>query len=281
MTGTSNDDLFKVNGLVAVITGGGSGLGRMMARALADQGARKVFVVGRRLDKLQETAFGFENIIPLTGDVTDKESLKAIADQVKADMGYINVLAVNSGVAGPSIQSLQQNPTIAQVQEHLWSYDSDAINNVFAVNNTGAFFTMVAFLELLDAGNKAGNREGIQSQVIFTASLAGLTRALTTGAAYIPSKAAIVQLTKLFSTFLAKYQIRVNAVAPGIYPSEMTEGVTDRPGFNVGTIPAGRFGTEEDMRGNILFLTSRAGAYLNGFVLLSDGGRLGQMPATY
>lgn len=61
----------------------------------------------------------------------------------------------------------------------------------------------------------------------------------------------------------------------------MTAGMTDRPGFNVGTIPAKRFGTEEDMRGTVLFLASRAGAFTNGVVILTDGGRLGQMPASY
>lgn len=64
-------------------------------------------------------------------------------------------------------------------------------------------------------------------------------------------------------------------------PGEMTEGMTDRPGFNTSTIPAHRLGSEEDMRGAVLFLASRAGAYTNGMILLSDGGRLSQMPATY
>lgn len=79
---------------------------------------------------------------------------------------------------------------------------------------------MVAFLEMLDAGNKAQNVPGIQSQVIFTASIAGYSRSLSTGVAYVPSKAGTIQQVKLFSTYLAKYNIRVNGIAPGIYPSK-------------------------------------------------------------
>ncbi|KXT12542.1 hypothetical protein AC579_7481, partial [Pseudocercospora musae] len=271
MTVINNDDLFRVPDHVAVVTGAGSGLGRMMAHALASSGA-KVYIVGRRKEKLEETAAGYEKVIvPIQGDVTDKASLKSVADIVKSEVGYVNTVIVNSGHSGPNFSSeLRQKPSVAQIQEHFWSYSAADFNRVFELNNTGAFFTMVAFLELLDAGNKKQNTPGIGSQVIFTASIAGLTRALTTGAAYIPSKAALVQQTKLFSTFLSPYGIRVNALAPGIYPSEMTAGVTSVPGFNVATIPAGRLGTEEDMRGAILFLISRAGAYVNGLILLSE-----------
>ncbi|KAK4494872.1 hypothetical protein PRZ48_014228 [Zasmidium cellare] len=280
MANLDNNALFQVSGLVAVVTGGGSGLGRMMARALASNGAAKVYVIGRRLNKLEETAEGFSNITPIQGDATDKDSLKAAAERVKAESGYVNLVIANSGVSGPGVE-LPQNPSLAQIQDHFWSYNPQDLNNVWAVNNTGAFFTMVAFLELLDAGNKSQKTPGVQSQVIIIASIAGYSRSLATTVAYVPSKAASIQQVKLFSTFFAKHGIRVNGIAPGIYPSEMTEGITDRPGFNVGTIPAGRLGTEEDLRGTVLYLASRAGAYTNGAVLITDGGRLSQLPASY
>lgn len=218
MSNLTNDALFSVNGMVAIITGGGSGLGKMMAHALASNGAAKVYILGRRMDKLQEAAQGYPNIIPIQGDATDKDSLKAAADQIKTESGYVNLLICNSGVTGPTVE-LKQDPSISDIQEHFWSYSANDLNNVFAVNNTGAFFTMVAFLELLDAGNKAQNMSGIQSQVIFTASLAGYSRALSTGVSYVPSKAGTIQQMKMFSTFFAKHGIRVNGIAPGIYPS--------------------------------------------------------------
>lgn len=278
----SDSKLFQVPGQVAVITGAGSGLGRMMAHALAANGAHKVYILGRRLDKLQETASPYSNIIiPIQGDATSKDSLKSTADKIKSEVGYVNVLICNSGYVGPGMEGLPQNPTVSQIQEFFWSYDQKDFDKVFALNNTGSFFTMVAFLELLDVGNKKKNTPEISSQVVFTASIAGLTRMLSTGAAYIPSKAAVIQQTKLFSTFLGKYGIRVNAIAPGIYPSEMTQNMVGRAGFSVETIPVGRIGSEEDMRGSMLYLTSRAGAYANGLILLSDGGRVGQAPASY
>lgn len=221
MSTIDNNALFQVSGLVAVITGAGSGLGRMMAHALASNGAAKVYIIGRRLEKLQETANGYPNIFPIQGDATDKDSLKAAADHITAESGHVNLVICNSGVSGPSVQ-LPQDPSISQIQEQFWSYSPQDLNNVWAVNNTGAFFTLVAFLELLDAGNKSQNTPGIQSQIILTASIAGYSRALATTVAYVPSKAASIQQVKMFSTYLAKYGIRVNGIAPGIYPSKST-----------------------------------------------------------
>lgn len=94
-------DLFKVPSLVVVITGAGSGLGRMMAHALASNGAHKVYILGRREDKLVETAESYNNIYPISADITNKASLKAAADPTKSEVGFINVLVVNSGNTGP------------------------------------------------------------------------------------------------------------------------------------------------------------------------------------
>lgn len=215
----NDQKLFSVDKTVAVITGAGTGLGRMMAHALASNGAEKVYILGRREDKLKETAKGYNNIIPIQADATDKASLKSAADRIKSEVGYINVLIANSGVLGPSA-SIPQSGSIGDLQEHFWSYPENEMNRVFEVNNTGTFFTLVAFLELLHLGNETQNTPGIQSSVIFTASIAGFARVLTTDIAYLQSKAGALQATKTFSTLLAKWNIRVNAIAPGIYPSE-------------------------------------------------------------
>src|ERR1700753_2919270 len=98
--------LFSVNGLVAVITGGGSGLGAMMARALAVNGAAKVFIIGRREISLKEVASslpGIDSIVPIVGDVTSTDSLINCVERVKKQVGHVDVLIANSGITGPSI----------------------------------------------------------------------------------------------------------------------------------------------------------------------------------
>lgn len=215
--------LFQVPGQVAVITGGGTGIGHMMATALASNGAHKVYILGRRLEKLQEAASSHDNIVPLQCDVTDKDSLASAAERVKSEVGYVNLLAVNSGSVGPMLESLPEDPSIQQLQKGMWSWASEDLNKVYALNNTAAFFSAVAFLELLDAGNAPGKGPDYHSQILFTASLAGLARKLTTGVAYATSKAAAVHLAKSMSTFLAGHKIRSNALCPGIFPSKSAD----------------------------------------------------------
>merc|ERR1712000_258873 len=152
-------NLFNVNGLVAVITGGGSGLGRMMARALAANGALKVFVIGRREESLKETADSIPGgrIVPLVGDVTSKESLQQCVDKVKAEVDSIDVLVANSGISGPPVPTVDSNREpigIEQLTKNMWNPDPTAVTSTYAVNITGVHFTVAAFLPLLDAANK-------------------------------------------------------------------------------------------------------------------------------
>merc|ERR1711939_869819 len=120
-----------------------------------------------------------------------------------------------------------------------------------------------------------------KSQVIATSSIGGFNRAVPGGFAYGQSKAATTHLMKQLATGLAPFGIRSNTLAPGLFPSELAAGIIGDGVFPRSVIPLERVGTEEDMAGVILFLTSRAGAYLTGTVLLVDGGRLSLMLATY
>ena len=209
--------LFKVPSMIAVVTGGGTGLGLMIAKALALNGAHKVYILGRRLAKLQEAAKAspHENILPLQCDVTSKDELAAAAVHIQREDGYINLIAVNSGTGGPSMAGVPDKPSVGQFKDFCWQWDPQEFNNTFAVNNTAAFFTSIAFLELLDAGNKRGNVPGVSSQVIITASIAAYLRRVFSGFAYVMSKAAAASLAKSLSTMLAPYGIRCNAFAPG------------------------------------------------------------------
>ncbi|KAF7194352.1 Short-chain dehydrogenase/reductase SAT3 [Pseudocercospora fuligena] len=298
------EEIFNVNGLVAVITGGGSGLGLYAARALDANGAKAVYIVGRREQTLKDAAKTGVNgtIKPIVGDVTDKESLLRVVDQVRKEQGFINLLFANAGVMGPSHSQVIANgnkPSIKEFQEAMLKPDISEYTQAQHVNNSGVFYTSMAFLDLLDAGNKKKNVPQ-DSQILVTSSIAGFSRFLASSFAYSTSKAAVTHLVKMLSTNFAQlgFRIRVNVIAPGLYPSEMTEGTTSKLARHAGVeghegahdgahvmdldrSPAGRTGSEEDFAGTVLYMVSRAGAYLNGETLVTDGGRLAQLPGVY
>ncbi|KAL2128584.1 hypothetical protein VTI74DRAFT_8997 [Chaetomium olivicolor] len=304
MGSTSNLDaasLFRVDGMVAVITGGGTGIGLTMARALATNGASRVYLLGRRPEPLQAAAAEFPStFVPLPCDVTSAASLQSAVDHITAREGYINLLIANSGIGGPHGY---WNPALplSAVRSNLFTQEvMDGMTATMQVNVTGAFFTIVAFLELLDAGNKqalkggfgkplaeGGDAPSVQSQVIVTGSIAAYSRMPMSSPAYAGSKAAVVHLAKQASSNLARYGIRVNALAPGLFPSELAKGMIgdrdpskedyDHPKF----IPSRRFGGDEEMAGTLLYLAGRPGAYCNGTVLVMDGGRSAVMLSSY
>ncbi|KAK8855127.1 short-chain dehydrogenase [Apiospora arundinis] len=299
--------IFRVDGIVAVITGGGSGIGLTMARALAFNGAAKVYLLGRRLEPLEAAAKEHPSLVPVRCDVTSKQDLQAAVDFVKADApgGCVNLVVANSGTIGPADARFPPSgaeASVAEVRETLFTnFAMDGMNDTLAVNVTGAFFTMTAFLELLDAGNKQALRGGwgkplaggsgdvpaVQSQVIFTTSVSAFSRHWSSSPPYLTSKVAIMQVAKHASTQLARFGIRVNAIAPGLYPSELSLGLissrnpAEESPDDQRFIPARRWGTDEEMSGAILYLASRAGSYSNGLILTTDGGRLSVMGSTY
>lgn len=207
--------LFGVKGLVAVITGGGTGtsslarhhslhsnlilgIGLMAARALEANGAT-VYIIGRRLSTLQAAAAQSQHgkIIPLQGDVTSSSSLSDIVTKLEKEVGYINVLFANSGITGPVLLNLPPNPSLTEYREHLLKFSEEDLNKTFEVNTTGVFLCVVQFLELLDAGNRKGNVV-MKSQVIATSSIGGLHRMPIAGSyAYSASKAGTTHMVNL------------------------------------------------------------------------------------
>ncbi|KAL6711394.1 hypothetical protein ACN47E_004328 [Coniothyrium glycines] len=278
------NSLFSVKGLVSVITGGGTGIGLMLAQALEANGAT-VYILGRRQDVLEKAASTAKHgkIYPIKADVTSKSDLSAAVEHIENKSGYVNLLIANSGVTGPSLIGLDKNVSLTELRDVLFKWDSAEFNNTYAVNTTAVFYTVVAFLELLDKGNKAGNVEQ-KSQVIAVSSIGAYNRVPFAGHAYGSSKAGVLHMMKQFATQFVQYGIRSNVIAPGIFPSEMTEELLKQQGEKTWPrefMPAERAGDVQDMAGAVLFLTSRAGAYVNGNVLVIDGGRLSVVPATY
>ncbi|CZS96207.1 hypothetical protein WAI453_009819 [Rhynchosporium graminicola] len=294
MSNLDINNLFGVKGLVAVITGGGSGLGLHIAKALDANGAKAVYIIGRREETLKNAAAQGLNgsIIPIQGDVTSKDSLQAAAERIQKEQGFINVLFANSGIIGPTHASAglpkDRQPTIKEFKDAMWKTSIEDFSQTAHVNVSGVFYTALAFLELLDEGNKRNNVEQ-KSNIIVTSSIAGFTRKISAGISYSASKAGTNHLIKVLATTFTPYKIRVNGITPGIFPSEMTDGnvyfdngdPTQEGGLPKEICPMERSGSEEDIAGVALFMTSRAGGYLSGNITVVDGGRLGQFPAAY
>ncbi|KAI4824827.1 NAD(P)-binding protein [Aureobasidium sp. EXF-8845] len=284
------NNLFSVDGLVAVITGGGSGIGLMMTKALAANGAKKIYIIGRRKQVLEEAASHNPSvIIPVVGDVTSKDTLKAIASRIESEVGYINFLVCNSGAMGPSAGVNNREVSIAEYAAAAMNQSWDDVTSTFNINVTAVLFTAYAFLELLDKGNKNPVAAKTKSQILITGSIAGFSKQPNQSMAYKASKAAVMHLAKNLSSELWPFDIRCNALAPGLFPSELASSLIsnskadprEEGSFEKSFIPAERTGDEEDMAGTVLYIASRAGAYLNGNILMIDGGRLNIMPNSY
>lgn len=295
MSGMSSydvDGLFNVKGLVALVTGGGTGIGLMIAKALANAGAARVYIVGRRVDILQQAASSINKpsvVVPLYCDVTSKISLESIVSVVQTDVGYLNLLVCNAGVSGPQVKAPGPHTSLDEWRTQQMSHDFDEFTNTFKVNATSVWYTAMAFLKLLDTGNKRKNVEQT-SQVIVMSSIGGFNKKAPGGYAYGPSKAAATHIAKQLSNVLPTWNIRANCICPGLFPSDMSAPIVEAAGGSMtggkcipidkSQVPLGRMGDENDMAGQILYLASRAGAYCNGNTMVVDGGRLGTFPSS-
>ncbi|KAF2855920.1 NAD(P)-binding protein [Plenodomus tracheiphilus IPT5] len=309
--------LFSAKGLVVVITGGGSGLGHAIASALYQNGASKVYILGRRLNALQNAIRALESspsapvppggvLAAIACDVSDLDSVKAAAAQVEKEVGYVDVLINNAGVIGPKNgTALHTAESIHQVRDAMVS-GWDGWDSTMQINTQAVIGVSAIFLPLLEAANTrrgwaagkvtgTGNSRkrdtsklrGIDveddddrlAHIITVASVASHMRWVSAGLAYNASKSAAAHMGKMMATFLAEWGVRSNIVCPGPYPSEMTAGVSMEYGTN--QVPQGRMGGLNDIAGLTLFLVGKGGAYVNGTMQLTDGGRTGVFPAVY
>lgn len=288
----SIDKLFNVKGLTAVITGGGTGIGLMCAQALASNGA-KVYITGRRkeaLDKVVETysTSGSGKIVAAPGDITDKTAVQQLAKEIgEQEPNGIHLLVNNAGIARDQETSFSKvgepDFTSAQaISEHFMKSEPDHWQETFATNLTAQFFTTMAFLPLLAKGRES--TPGYSSSVVNVTSISGVMKGSSSGQfAYATSKAGFIHMTRMLANTLAKSKIRVNSIAPGLFPSEMTTGESgedqksqiDKKLSN----PAGRPGSDQDMAACILYLAGPGGLFLNGQIIYPDGGNITVQPA--
>lgn len=245
-------DLFRLDGKVAVVTGASSGLGVAFASALADAGADLV-VVARRAGRLEETKRLVEErgrrALAVTADVGRPEDAQAVIEAAMSEFGRVDVLVNNAG-KGTAVPSTRETP--------------EQFRAVIDVNLNGCYWMAQACGRVMQPG----------SAIVNVASVAALTSGGLPQAAYSASKAGLIGLTRdLAVQWTGRKGIRVTALAPGYFPSEMTDQFPD--GYLEGQlprIPAGRIGDPAELAAALLFLASPAGGYITGTTLIVDGG---------
>jgi NAD(P)-dependent dehydrogenase (short-subunit alcohol dehydrogenase family) len=220
----------------------------MMTKALAANGAKKVYIIGRRKEKLEEAAATNPSvIIPVVGDVTSKDTLKAIASRIASETGYVNLLICNSGAMGPSAGVNNREVSIAEYAAAAMNQSWDDVTSTLDINVTAVLFTAYAFLELLDKGNKNPVAAKTKSQILITGSIAGFSKQPNQSMAYKASKAAVMHLAKNLSSELWPFDIRCNALAPGCEFPSLRSLMALTLTFAIHSVPF-RSGVESDLK---------------------------------
>ena len=248
--------LFDLTGRVAIVTGGAAGLGLQMAEALAEMGAN-IVLCARKKDRCEQAAKELAKLgvktLALECDVRNPASIREVVDRSAAEFGQIDILINNAGVSwGAPVEDMPV----------------EAWNKVIETNLTGTFlFSQTAGKIMLR------QRRG---KIINIASVAGFRGAPPELPAigYHASKGGVIAFTKDLACKWAGHNINVNAIAPGWFPTHMSEVVIERnkEAF-LKRIPLGRFGSENDLKGAAVFLASDASDFITGHVLVVDGGQ--------
>lgn len=249
---------FDLSGRQALVTGASRGLGRAMAEALAAAGAHVAMVarspgLSKVAEQLAETTG--RQVVAIQADLADRRALRAAFEDAQAALDTLDILVVNHGI---------------QMRYPADDFPIEAWDHVLEVNLTSMFLlNQLAGRAMLARG---------WGRIINIASLSSFIGGFTV-AAYSAAKGGVAQLTKALSNEWAGRGVTVNAIAPGYMMTEMTAPLQVDPDRNreiLARIPAGRWGTPEDVRGLVVFLASEAAAYVTGAVIPVDGGWLGR-----
>ena len=249
---------FDLTDKVALVIGASSGLGRQFAKALANQGA-KVAVAARRVEKLEETKRLVEEMggtcIAVRCDVNDEESIIFCINEVIKEFGKLDILVNNAGII---------------VWDGLLDSTTEGWNKAMSTNVTGAY---IASREAAKFMVKQGS-----GKIINTASIAS-HGGEAGSVSYYASKAAIANLTRALACELSPQGINVNAIAPGVFATELTESSLDSPMAEAqkAALPMRRFGEEGELDGILIYLASDASSFCTGQVIYVDGGQTCKM----
>lgn len=248
---------YDLEGKVAVVTGAGQGLGKWIALALADAGA-DVMVNALHSEKAEETSAEIRKMgrrsMSMAADVSDVEAVKEMMASAEAKLGGLDILVNNAGV---------------NVHKPALDITPEDFVRIIDVNAKGVFFcSQTAAARMIPKGG--GKIINIASSVAF------LVRAGIPNSIYAMTKAGVVMLTKALAEEWSRFNINVNAVAPGYFSTPFVEDrLRDRAMYNtiVSSTPLGRVGNPEDIMGVVVFLASAASAYITGQTICVDGGR--------
>lgn len=246
----------ELNGRTAVVIGGTSGIGRAIAHGLAEAGAN-VVCSSRRAEQVETTAAEIESFgrktLRMTSDVSNKESLQALLDACVAEFGKVDILVNSAG-------RTKRAPTV--------DFDEGDWNDIIETNLSGTLRACQVFGKHF-LSNGYGRIVNIASLSTFVA--------LYEVAAYAASKAAVASLTKSLAVEWAKHGVNVNAIAPGVFKTDLNRQLlesTDRGREFQMRTPMGRFGQVEELAGAAVFLASEAASFVTGEILVVDGGFL-------
>ncbi|EAW07107.1 SDR family NAD(P)-dependent oxidoreductase [Aspergillus clavatus NRRL 1] len=276
------ESLFGVKGRVALVTGGGSGIGLMITQALAVNGA-KVYITGRTGEKLDRVAELYSRdipgqIIPISGDITSKESIQELVDEISSKEKALHILVNNAGISGSTQDT--DSKSAEELHQKLFQDKANSFDewdSIYRTNVSQLYFTTTAFLPLLNKGTDI--EHGWSSTVVNITSISGIVKTSQHHFNYNASKAAAIHVSRMLAHEIASsgLKIRVNNIAPGVFPSEMTANESDDKQKSSlpkeqyeGKVPAGRPGKDEDMGSAILFAVTNQ--YLNGQTIVVDGG---------
>ncbi|GAA6010402.1 hypothetical protein JCM10207_005211 [Rhodosporidiobolus poonsookiae] len=300
LTALNATQLYNLAGVVAVITGGSSGIGLMIASTLVANGA-KVYIVGLDEDEVTRIADKYSalareqgvrgSMVGLRGDCSNKAEAERIAGEVAKREKYITVLFNNAGIMGTQTVPQKEHTGEAYKAEYFKLKDEE-FQQVLAVNTIGPYFLSIAFLPLLTASKtSAPYGDKFQPQIINTSSMNGWTKDPATGGhgyPYLLSKAAIGHLTSLLAHDFLPIGVRVNQIAPGWFVTGMSAGgvgewgqsdkqmESDDYGFKT---PVGGSGSAKDIGSTALNLV--VNRFINGESILVDGGTLLVHPSKY
>lgn len=248
-------DLFSVQGRVALVTGGTSGIGYMIAKGLVEHGA-KTYIVGRNADTCKSIAAelsAFGECLPLAGDLSSMLGVQAVAAALSAHESQLHILVNNAGA--------MYDAPLGEFTEQGW-------DDVVDLNLKSVFFLTQSLLPLLRAGASAD----YPAAVVNIGSMGGTRVGPKENYSYQAAKAGLHHLTGSLGKRLGGENITVNAIAPGFFPSRLTQIPDEHLPAILQLVPRRRLGKPEDIVGSVIHLASRAGSFITGAVIPLDGG---------